>query len=73
MMTNQQAHQHAATRSLTGAAAYVVHVYDEGIDTAVYSAEQVRLYAPMVEIQAVYLNGLQIAHIQAMQGSAVAA
>jgi hypothetical protein len=58
-MNTKQAHKQAAKDSKDGAARYVVYVFDEGSD--VYNADQARTYAPLIIIEAAYLNGVQIA------------
>lgn len=63
-MNTKQAHKQAAKDSKDGAARYVVYVFDEGTD--VYDAEQARMYAPLINIEATYLNGVQIASQEVM-------
>jgi len=63
-MNTKQAHKQAAKDSKDGAARYVVYVFDEGAN--VYDAEQARIYAPLIAIEAVYLNGVQIASQEVM-------
>lgn len=58
-MNTKQAHAQAARTSTDGKTRYVVYVFDEGAD--VYTAEQARIYAPLIMIKAAYLNGMQIA------------
>ena len=58
-MNTAQANKQAAKASKTEGAQYVVWVFDEGRD--VYSAEQARLYAPLIHIEAVYVGGVQVA------------
>jgi hypothetical protein len=58
-VNSKQAHKEAAKASKDGAARYVVYVFDEGTD--VYTAEQARIYAPLIFIEATYLGGVQIA------------
>lgn len=47
-----------AMRQSKGGQAFVVWVHDEGRD--VYTAEQIGIYAPLVQIEAAYLNGVQV-------------
>lgn len=58
-MNAAQANKQAAKASKTAGAQYVVWVFDEGRD--VYSAEQARRYAPLIQIEAVYVGGVKMA------------
>lgn len=60
-MNTKQAHKLAAKESKDGQARYVVWVFDEGAN--VYDAEQARLYAPLIQIEAAYLGGVQISSL----------
>lgn len=51
-------HKEAAKLSKTGGVRFVVYVFDEGGD--VYTAEQARMYAPLIQIEAAYLDGVQV-------------
>lgn len=55
-MTN---HQAAAKASKSGSTFFVVYVPDEG--QQVFSAEQMKTWAPLVFVEAAYLNGQRIA------------
>ena len=58
-MTSQQAHKQAAKQSKTAGAQYVVYVFDQGTD--IYNAEQCRRYAPLIQIDACYIDGVLVA------------
>ena len=58
-MNAAQAHKQAAKASKAEGAQFVVYVFDEGQD--VYNAEQCRLYAPLVLVEACYVAGVQVA------------
>lgn len=57
-MTEQQAKKQAAKKSKTEGPQYVVWVFDQGRD--VYDAEQARRYAPLVQVEAAFVGGLQV-------------
>ena len=58
-MTNEQrAHKQAAKVSKTEGSQFVVYVFDEGY--AVYGADQARIYAPLILIEACYIGGVQV-------------
>lgn len=58
-MTEQQARKQASRESKTQGARYVVWVFDQGRD--VFDAEQARRYAPLIQIEAVYIDGVEVA------------
>lgn len=57
-MTSSQALKQAKAASKAGGTAYVVFVPDEGRD--VYDAEQMRVYAPLVFVEAAFVGGVQV-------------
>lgn len=57
-MNQAKANKQAAKQSKTGALQYVVWVMDQGRD--IYTAEQVKMYAAFICIEAVFLDGVQI-------------
>jgi hypothetical protein len=59
-MNANQATKEAAKQSKDGSVRFVVWVYDQGRE--ICDAEQVRIYAKFMQIEAVYLGGVQIAH-----------
>lgn len=63
-MTEQQARKQAAKASKTEGAKYVVWVFDQGRE--IYDSEQVRRYAPFLQIEAVYVGGVEVAHETAL-------
>jgi len=65
-MTTSQAHKQAARESKTQGARFVVYVPDEGTD--VYSAEQCRIWASLVFVEATYVAGVQVATNEARAG-----
>ena len=58
-MNDKQAAKQAIKQSKDEGQAFVVWVFDQGRD--VFSAEQARIYAPLINIEAAYVNGVQIA------------
>ena len=58
-MNEKQAHKQAAAASATAGAHFVVWVFDQGRE--VFSAEQARIYGPLVHIEAAYVAGVQVA------------
>jgi hypothetical protein len=64
-MNTKQAHTQAAATSKTQGARYVVYVFDQGQD--VYTGEQVRIYAPLILIEALYVDGVCVATAEAAQ------
>lgn len=58
-MNDKQAHKQAAAESKTRGARYVVYVFDQGYD--VFNSEQARRYAPLVNIEALYVDGVKCA------------
>ena len=58
-MNAAQAHKQAAKSSKTAGAQFVVYVFDEGQN--VYNAEQCRMYASLVMVEACYVAGVQVA------------
>lgn len=58
-MNKQQAHKQAAKSSKTDGAQYVVYVFDQGYD--VYDRDQARRYAPLIVIEALYVDGVKCA------------
>jgi len=64
-LSTKQAHKEASKVSKTEGARYVVYVFDEG--QAVYTGEQVRIYAPLILIEALYVDGVCVATAEAAQ------
>jgi hypothetical protein len=62
-MNQAQANKQAAKASKTEGAQYVVWVFDDG--RYIYNADQARIYAPLIQIEAVFIGGVQVA--QAVQ------
>jgi len=58
-MNEKQAHKQASRSSKTEGAQYVVWVFDQGRE--IFNAEQARIYAPLVHVEAVYVGGVQVA------------
>jgi hypothetical protein len=59
-MTNEQrTHKQAAKASKTEGARYVVYVFDQGYE--VWNREQCRMYAPLVIVEALYVDGVKVA------------
>lgn len=58
-MNQQLANKQAAKSSKTDGAQYVVYVFDQGYD--VYDREQARRYAPLIVIEALYVDGVKCA------------
>jgi hypothetical protein len=58
-MTEAQARKQAAKASKTQGQQYVVWVFDQGRD--VFNAEQARRYAPLIQIEAAYVGGVEVA------------
>ena len=58
-MNQAQANKKAAKASKTEGSQYVVWVFDQGRE--IFSAEQARIYAPLISIEAVFVGGVQIA------------
>ncbi len=67
-MNSKQAHKEAAKASKTEGPRYVVYVFDEG--TAVYTSQQVRIYAALILIEALYVDGVCVATAEAAQAVA---
>jgi hypothetical protein len=67
-MNSKQAHKEAAKVSKTEGPRYVVYVFDEG--QAVYTGQQVRIYAPLILIEALYVDGVCAATAEAAQAVA---
>lgn len=63
-MNAKQAAKDAAKQSKDGAVRFVVWVFDQGRD--VYNADQAKRYAACIDVEAAYLNGVQIAHTEAL-------
>ncbi len=57
-MTKEQAAKIAARKSNTEGPQYVVWVFDQGRD--IFDREQMRRYAPLVQVEAVYIGGVDI-------------
>ena len=58
-MTNEQrTHKQAAKASKTEGSQFVVYVFDQGYD--VYDADQARIYAPLIVVEACYIGGVQV-------------
>lgn len=57
-MNQQQAAKIAAKKSNTEGPQFVVWVFDQGRD--VYNREQARIYAPFIQIESVYIGGVDI-------------
>lgn len=62
-MNVKQASKQAAQASKTGGTHFVVYVFDQGRD--VFNAEQCRLYAPLIHIEAAFVGGVQVADASA--------
>ena len=62
-MTEAQARKQAAKQSKTDGTQFVVWVFDEGRD--IYNAEQARRYAPLNQIDASYVGGVEVAKAEA--------
>lgn len=58
-VNEKQAAKQAAKASKTEGAQFVVWVFDQGRD--VFDREQTRLYGPMLQIEAVYVAGVEVA------------
>ena len=59
-MTNEQrTHKQAAKDSKTLGPRYVVYVFDQGYD--VYDGEQARMWVKLINIEALYVGGVQVA------------
>ncbi len=58
-MNEKQARRQAATESKTSGARFVVWVFDEG--RSVFDAEQTRRYGPLIQIEAAYVGGVEVA------------
>ena len=67
-MNSKQAHKEAAKVSKTEGPRYVVYVFDDG--QAVYNGQQVRMYAPLILIEALYVDGVCVATAEAAQAVA---
>lgn len=67
-MNSKQAHQEAAKASKAEGPRYVVYVFDEG--QGVYTGQQVRIYAALIMIEALYVDGVCVATAEAAQGVA---
>lgn len=57
-MNEKQANRQAAKASKSEGPQYVVWVFDQGRD--VFNADQMRRYAPLVHVEAVYVGGVQV-------------
>jgi hypothetical protein len=68
-MTNAQAHKLAAAQSKTLGARFVVYVPDEGAD--VYDAKQCAIYAPLIFVDATYVDGVKAADVRAFGESVI--
>ena len=64
-MNSKQAHKEAAKVSKNDGPRYVIYVFDEG--QAVYTGHQVRVYAPLILIEALYVDGVCVATAEAAQ------
>jgi hypothetical protein len=58
-MTEAQARKQAAKASKTQGPQFVVWVFDQGRD--IFDSEQARIYAPLIQIEAVYVGGVEVA------------
>jgi hypothetical protein len=58
-MNAAQANKQAAKASKTDGAQYVVWVFDQGRD--IFNADQARRYGPLVQVEAVFIGGAQVA------------
>lgn len=56
--SEKQAHRQAARLSKTEGTQHVVWVFDQGRD--VFNSDQMRRYAPLVQVEATYMAGVQI-------------
>jgi hypothetical protein len=59
-MNSQQARKQAAKASKTEGTQFVVWVYDQGRE--IYSAAQAAMYAPFLQVEAVFVGGVEIAN-----------
>lgn len=57
-MNAAQANKMAAKLSKTEGQQFVVWVFDQGRD--VFNAEQARRYAPLIQIEAAFVGGVQV-------------
>jgi hypothetical protein len=64
-MNSKQAHKQAQQISKREGPRYVVYVFDQGQD--VYDGEQARRYAPLILIEALYVDGVCVATAEAAQ------
>ncbi len=67
-LNSKQAHKEAAKVSKTEGPRYVVYVFDEG--QAVYTGQQVRIYASLIMIEALYVDGACVATAEAAKAVA---
>lgn len=58
-MSEAQAKKQAARQSKTQGAQYVVWVFDQGRE--IFDAEQARRYGPLIQIEAVFVGGVEVA------------
>jgi len=58
-MNRDQANKRAAQQSKTDGPHYVVWVFDQGRE--VFNAEQARRYAPLIQVDAAYVDGIEVA------------
>lgn len=58
-MTEAQARKQAAKASKTQGPQFVVWVFDQGRE--VFNGEQARRYAPLIQIEAGYVGGVEVA------------
>lgn len=58
-MNEQQARKQAAKASKTHGPQFVVWVFDQGRD--VFDGEQARRYGPLIQIEAAYVGGVEVA------------
>jgi hypothetical protein len=59
-MNAKQAAKDASKQSKDGSVRFIVWVFDQ--DREIFDAEQARIYAKFIQIEAAYLAGVQIAH-----------
>jgi hypothetical protein len=62
-MNTKQAMKEATKLSKDGSTRFVVWVFDQGRE--IFDAEQARIYAKFIQVEATFLGGVQIAHEEA--------
>jgi len=64
-MTRDQANKQAAKQSKTQGARFVVWVFDQGRE--VFDSEQTRRYAPLIDIEAAFVGGVEVSAQSALE------